>query len=359
MTGSADADDLYPLPLTVDGVTATWLTAALRTRNPDVMVTRAEHLEVIDGTATKVLVALEYADAAHDLPSRVWVKGGFAEHREYVGAMGVYAGEVRFFNDIAPAYELHRPASWFGVLQDDPVQGIVALEDLRARDVVFARATTPFAVEQTAAGLDTLAQLHGQTWGDPRPAKQGVAVVMGPATDPIWDAWFGALPEYFSAPRAYAASVATRDPDRLRAAAGAYRASAQHEPACVVHGDAHVGNAYVEPDGTIGFVDWQTIALGHWVHDVNYFVVSALDVPDRRAHERDLLAHYLRALAAHGVTVPSDGDAWETYRRATAYGFLCWLCNPDIWQPADVNAATFARFGAALHEHDTYAALGV
>jgi hypothetical protein len=27
----------------------------------------------------------------------------------------------------------------------------------------------------------------------------------------------------------------------------------------------------------VGFVDWQTVAVGPWVHDVNYFLVSALD----------------------------------------------------------------------------------
>jgi hypothetical protein len=52
----------------------------------------------------------------------------------------------------------------------------------------------------------------------------------------------------------------------------------------------------------VGFVDWQTVAVGPWVHDVNYFLVSALDVPDRRVHDRDLLGHYLKALATFGVS---------------------------------------------------------
>lgn len=95
------------------------------------------------------------------------------------------------------------------------------------------------------------------------------------------------------------------------------------------------------------------------MHDVDYFLVSALDLPDRRAHERDLLGHYLKALATFGVTTPAPDEAWEEYRRTTVYGFLCWLCNPDVWQPPDVNTATCARFGVAMLDHDTYAALGV
>ena len=77
--------------------------------------------------------------------------------------MGLYSGEVRFFNEIAPLYELASPASYFGLTQTDPVQGIVAMEDLQARGVTFARATRPLSVKLASAGLDALAALHGQS----------------------------------------------------------------------------------------------------------------------------------------------------------------------------------------------------
>jgi hypothetical protein len=54
----------------------------------------------------------------------------------------------------------------------------------------------------------------------------------------------------------------------------------------------------------VGFVDWRTVSLGAWAHAVNDFPVSALDVPDRRAHERDPLGQYLKALASFGVSAP-------------------------------------------------------
>lgn len=51
---------------------------------------------------------------------------------------------------------------------------------------------------------------------------------------------------------------------------------------------------------------------------------------------------------------------WPTaVPQATVYGFFGWPCNPYIWQPPDVNTATYARFGTAMHDHDTCAALGV
>ena len=69
--------------------------------------------------------------------------------------------------------------------------------------------------------------------------------------------------------------------------------------------------------------------------------------------------HYLKALATFSVSAPGLDEAWSDYRRATVYGFLGWLCNLDRWQPADVNTATYARFGMAMIDHDTYAAPGV
>jgi Ecdysteroid kinase-like family len=351
----------YPLPLTAEGVTAAWLSAGLRTRCPDIVVTQVEPVQIIDGTATKVRLRLAYGPHTRcdGLPDQMCVKGGFGEYREYLGGIGLYRSEVRFFNEIAPLYELASPTSYFGFTQTDPVQGIVALEDLQARGVTFARATRPLTVKVAEAGLDALAALHGQSWGDNRPHRLGVEPVLSDATEPLLQVFFAALPERFAAPRGFAAPVVLHEPDRLRAAYTAYRTWAQRGAVCVVHGDAHIGNAYVEPDGHVGFVDWQTVAVGPWVHDVNYFLVSALDVPDRRAHERDLLGHYLNTLATFGVCAPGFDEAWSDYRRATVYGFLSWLCNLDQWQPAEVNTATFARFGMAMIDHETYAAMGV
>ena len=51
------------LPLTLDDVTAAWLTDALSARYPDVEVRGVEIGDVIWGTATKVRLLLQYNDA--------------------------------------------------------------------------------------------------------------------------------------------------------------------------------------------------------------------------------------------------------------------------------------------------------
>jgi hypothetical protein len=52
------------------------------------------------------------------------------------------------------------------------------------------------------------------------------------------------------------------------------------------------------------------------VHDVNYFLASALDVSKRRVHERDLLGHYPKALATFGVSAPRLDEAWSVWWRS-------------------------------------------
>src|SRR3546814_14871415 len=56
----------------------------------------------------------------------------------------------------------------------------------------------------------------------------------------------------------------------------------------LLHGDTHLGNIYLLPDGRAGLLDWQLVVRGHHMHDVNYIVTTALSIGDRRNHERDL-----------------------------------------------------------------------
>ena len=64
------------------------------------------------------------------------------------------------------------------------------------------------------------------------------------------------------------------------------------EPMCLIHGDTHLGNLYIEADGTPGFFDAQ-VARAPWHLEVSYHIVCALDIADRKALEQALFVHYL------------------------------------------------------------------
>jgi len=125
------------------------------------------------------------------------------------------------------------------------------------------------------------------------------------------------------------------------------------------HGDAHLGNMFLEPDGRPGFLDWQAWQEGPYMHDVAYSIIGNLTVADRCHAEKDLLAGYLDGLQANGVApVPSRVDAWEAYRRHAMHGFM-WAFTPVQMQPEDIVTAEGDCFGAAVVDLDTFGALGV
>ena len=131
-------------------------------------------------------------------------------------------------------------------------------------------------------------------------------------------------------------------------------------PRCLLHGDAHLGNMYFTRDGRAGILDWQALSVGPWHHDVTYFIVSSLDIADRRRWEQALLAGYLDRLRAYGVEDPPGfEEAWNCHVKQIVYGLFYWLVNPVEFQAEVNNCAVAPRFASAALDHDTLGALGV
>jgi aminoglycoside phosphotransferase (APT) family kinase protein len=150
-----------------------------------------------------------------------------------------------------------------------------------------------------------------------------------------------------------------RRADKLRASRDIYWKMIFDAPHVLLHGDPHVGNSYIAPGDSVSFLDWQGYGTGYWMHDVPYFLIGALDLPDRRACERDLLRHYLARREALGAKMPSVDEVWDDYRRAVIFGFITWLGNEDVWQLPETNLAQCVRFSVAMIDHDVFRALGV
>jgi aminoglycoside phosphotransferase (APT) family kinase protein len=156
-------------------------------------------------------------------------------------------------------------------------------------------------------------------------------------------------------PRAVAIPKFMHDRDRMERALVQLTAFCRTGPQCFLHGDYHLGNLYFDADGRAGTLDWQSGRRGHWSHDVTYFLVSALDIADRRRWDRALLQHYLGRLEAHGVTQPPTFDtAWEAFRLQIIDGLYFWLVNPVEFQAEENNCAVAPRFAMAALDHDTF-----
>ena len=122
-----------------------------------------------------------------------------------------------------------------------------------------------------------------------------------------------------------------RGPDvapELRSAANvaeAMRRTGAHEVTCVIHADTHSGNSYLDEDGRACWLDWQIVQRGNWATDISYHLATVLDIEDRRAHEAELLRHYLGELEALGAPRAAVGRSVGAVPLSFSYGYFLWV----------------------------------
>lgn len=337
------------LPLRVEEITPEWLSAALSVPGREVAIRDASTTNVVWGTATKVLLEVDYASGGEGLPSRLCVKGGFVPELLPFMAPG-YQAEARFYRDVAPILGKDLPACHFTGVDDDSGQGIVILDDLASQGATFCDARQTLAVDQVGAALELLAGWHAHTgidadWLDGSPHYRPMAYALAAEQ---WDGDLGAL-----ATGPVGEVLTGRD--RLLAAFEAIWADEDRMPRRLIHGDANLTNVYLDSGGAPRFLDWQFVASGDAYHDVAFFLIGALSTDDRRDAEEELLRSYLEARGADAE--PFD-VAWDVYRRRALYGII-YALTPEQMQPADVTEAMANRFAHAVIDHDTLALLGV
>jgi len=345
-----------PLPVRTEDVTREWLEAALRSDRPGLRLDSAAVVDVMPGTSTKIRVRLETRPEDR-LPSTLIVKGGFEAHSPAMAPM--YHTEMRYYRDVQGRVPIPSPACFFAGADPSSHQSIVILEDLTARNVRFCDALEPESAESVAKRLTVMARYHAATWNSTQFAKGGVfdwvsgrhegwsVVYQDHYLEPArWE-------HYMSLPRAAVVAPRLRDREWMRSALR--RLGRQHALAsdCLCHGDTHLGNLYVDPDGTPGFFDPQ-VARCPALFEVTYHIVGALAVAERRRHEQSLLRHYLEELQRFGIDAPQPDAAWLSYRSEIAYGLFIFLINETRFQTEAINTAYTTRFGAAAIDHGTH-----
>ncbi|KAI1117394.1 kinase-like domain-containing protein [Nemania sp. NC0429] len=328
------------LPSITDEISPEWLSSVLGRRVKSISRTTE-----LPGTATKLYVTVK----TDGEDKRLCIKGGFnpAFIQQVPWIVMIYQREVEFFNRIAPSLKnMDLPQSyWAG---HTPTQGIVIMEDLAARGCQFGNPVETWPVERVCAGVEQLAALHAKTWGV-RPAdypwltsdydqailalmKTYSAVVNGPDRPPV--------PKYL------------RDQERVTAVLNKHYRSRNPNFQCLLHGDAHLGNTYLDK-GAPRFLDWQMIHIGSAFHDVSYFIAGALTIEDRRAHEWAIVDHYLNTLRKLGVRdyqKSSHLELCNEYKKSFLAG-VGWLMCPYEMQPRDCVHAMAVRYAAALDDH--------
>ncbi len=329
-----------------------WLTRVLCQTYPDIEISHAKIVEIIQGASVKVRVALTYNDQKCDatLPEIIVIKGGFGR-QDPSWYNAVQATEMRSYRDIVRPSGVIAPKTYFTGYFPEADHAIIVMEDLSPNDVFFGHALCPYDYDQAAASLSNLAKLHAFWWNDPN-------LIAPPYSDWLQTIHNGLLGErhkallqaddwhyYCSLPRGAGLPKVFKDAERMMKALERLYADYDDIPHTIVHGDYHIGNTYVDANGAGGAYDWNC-RRGVWPYDVAYFIVNALDVDDRRSWEQALLQHYLTQLEYHGVSAPSFDEAWWLYRANILPALITWVGNGDDqgqFQPENVNAAGAVR----------------
>ncbi|NKI15967.1 phosphotransferase [Spongiibacter sp. KMU-166] len=351
------------LPNTLDDINTEWLSQALQNDFPGVNVRSRTVDQIIQGTSTKAKLTLDYHDQQGNAPRSLWVKGNFTNDRQYMADLGIYTDEVRFYRDLQPELNINSPVCYYAQL-DSKSQGILLLEDLLAKKVEFGCGAYDVSQRSAQQIAEQLAALHARWWQHPTLDTE-FAWADDPLSDGPRGSYYHAMrqPETWSQrcmqPHALALPRRLLDIRNIAPAMEQLMQLHYQEPRCLLHGDPHIGNIYFEPDGTPGLYDWQCVRRGHWSHDLNYALVSSLDIADRREWEQDLLRHYLASLEKEfsllekKCATPSFEEAWTAYRKQNLYGLFFWITNTEDLQPFSNNAPLANRFAIAALDHNT------
>jgi hypothetical protein len=354
-------------PSTVDEITPALLTAVLAEGHPGVEVSHvrvlatSEHGDGHASTADRILLALDYAPGRDGgLPSQMLVKT-FLGHPHAPAVM--YRTEVRFYRDIRPELAIEAPRAFAGVADDATGQFGLLMEDLTLRGARFPNALTSPGLATVTHLVETLAELHAHFWSSPR-FRSDLAWVATPCAGGMADVFktFGLDLVRKQLEFDFKAELLRplgRPIERLWADLWRLQSILETEPVTLLHGDPHIGNTYVLPDGRGGLLDWQLMVRGRWAHDLTYLIVTGLTPEDRRTHERSILARYLDALARRGVEAPDAEAAWLLYRQSVVWGLVIgWLITPPRNYGEAITAANLTRLVAAAQDLETFRALG-
>lgn len=335
------------------------LNPIIAARHPGARLSRVSLLGGTDGTSSRARIGLEYAQGTG--PAAVFVKSqGDVWHRLLHFMTGNLYREALLYGS-GVTIPVEHPAEYFGQADRARLNELVIMEDLSQREVTLHDATRPIGVEAVADGLRGLARLHSAFWrftGDSHPALDWVEtwratlsfrmILRGTCGKGIANVR-ASLPD----------SIAEMGATGIERAWTAYIRTAGQGPLTLLHGDAHVGNTYRLPGGTFGFLDWACVRRGNWAFDAGYFLVSALDVAERRAHERDLVETYRQALDVPPQDMPSPDEAWLRYRSTPAYGLAVWLGTSSSanYQSHPICSNMAERFATAFMDLETSSAI--
>ncbi len=337
---------------------ARWFTEVLQHAGAlgDAVVTAVERRRVGTGqVAQSVAFSLTYDGPAFDAPATVVGKFPSPEPQSRAAGMSfrLYEREVRFYETIAKTVDIRVPACYFADINVGTGDFVLLMEDLRP--AVQGDQVAGCSVDQALLAMRELAALHAPRWGDPALAEIEWLGQSGDAqgVDMIQMAYQGLWPRFAAEYGPALSAKALALGEAFGSSVGDW-SRGWIPPACVIHGDYRLDNMMfgTEEGGyPLATVDWQTVGHGPGIRDATYFIGAGLTLPDRRAHEMDVLRHYHDALVSRGVTGYKWQRCLDEYRSATLAGVLMTVIASQAVASDDRGRAMFAAMAERHFAH--------
>jgi hypothetical protein len=346
---------------TIDELDAAWLAAALGTGPIEAFSTEpigtgqmseSHRVSIAYAGAGPAQPSFATAGAAGAMPGPATIVLKLAAQdtasRATGVGLGIYAREVRFYEELAPRIGGPLPACSLALFDESEGWFTLLLED--AADAQAGDQIEGCSVAQARLAMHALARLHAPVLGDPAlagsdwlnrpsPVNQALVAQLLP----------GFLERYGERVAPEHAALCERFVARLDAWLGDRRG-----PQGLVHGDFRLDNLLFGGAGSqrpLTVVDWQTVGWGGAITDAAYFLGGGLLPQDRRRHERELLGEYHEALLAQDVAGLSWETCWEEYRRHTFAGVLMAIIAPMLVERTERGDEMFMAMLARHSRH--------
>lgn len=350
------------IPRHPDDISAVWLTEALQATVPSVTVHEVTVERVVDATNVNATIAVRH-DAGDRLPARLFVKLPplDPQRRERLDWASMGRREVRFYRDLQADLGLRAPAAFVAEVDEMSGEFVLVLELLGQADTRLPDLVGGLDPALLAGAVRDLAELHVRFEEPLARARSAPWLVPSGRTSDYGARLLREGIDRGASLGAAFVAVAERyiaDRDLLQDAW-------ERGPATVLHGDAHIGNIFVDErvdPARLGFYDFGLMAIGSPMRDVSYLIAMTLAPADRRATERALIDEYLDARAALGAASIDPDDAWLWHRLQAAYTVVA-SCQSIVARPTDsagrraFSAAFVDRAEQAVADLDTLDAI--
>ena len=343
-----------------NGITAEWLTSALRSGGAitDSTVTSIE-VEGDIAAGVGFMGQLAKVTATYDRPEDGAPASFIAkfpaaapDNREIAEIFRFYEIETRFYQQLAGEVGFSTPKMYYGDIDMESGDFVLLLQDLAPAQV--ADQIAGLTTVQTDLAVRELAKFHAKWWEHPRLQELDWMWLMNhpvraaTSQQSYQQAWGPFVDNFGASIPPEIMDMGERFGERIVAILDQMSAG----PLTISHGDYRPDNLFfATPAGgdPLTVIDWQIMSIGPGTFDFSYFLLGSLRPGERKARETELIKMYHDILVEGGVTNYSYDQCWQDYRISSLF---CWLYTVIALGTLDVaNERGLALFTANIERN--------